>query len=761
MTNFREYLLINRLIRFVKRAIQTGFMLVAGAVITLAILWHVFPFSKEFLNIRSSAKIVLSDKGEPMRVFLGEDDSLCIPIRLDEMSPWVIKATIAVEDRRFYSHHGIDGIALARAILQNSTSMRRMSGASTISMQLMRMSFGRKRTISSKLLESFRALQLESSYSKDDILEMYLNSAPYGGNIYGVEAASLTYFGKRCKDLTLGEAALLAGIPQSPANYRPDEHPLRAYRRREIVLNRMVETGFIENDIAEKALTQKYSEFRYPMPIRSPHFCDFANARIKTNRIESFINLNLQTITERSIRSKINEFYNRGISDGAGVIIDVRRSAIVAMTGSPDYFRFKDGQVNGAIAKRSPGSALKPFLYGLGYDAGIITPDTVVADVPKRFTEYIPLNFDKEYMGLMPAGEALACSRNVPAVELLRKIGTDDFLKTLVKSGFNSLQKSRRYKGLTLALGGGEVSLLELANAYAMLARLGVYKDYRISLSQKSFREETVIDKGAAWMVYESLRRAARLTDPEIAWKTGTSWGFRDAWCIGYDADYVVAIWFGNFDGRPSQALSGSDIAKPVVFEIFRQIAAGKGGYSLISKPDDVSQRRVCSKTGLPASEACPDTRYAYYMPLKTEHGSCSIHTRRLITDENGISRFEVTEKWEPAIDAWLRRTRRADKSDSIKTVNYLRIISPVSGDEFAITDDSRSNTQKISLLANSSGNSKLYWYINGIYAGESINQQPVLWEIKKGTHIISVADKNGLTDKCTINVKDLRDASP
>ena len=750
-----------RVLRISKWVFGLGVLLSVLGVMTFIILWHAFPFSDEFLDIRCPSTIIVSAGGEPMRVYPGDDDSLCIPVTLEDMSPWLIDATLAVEDKRFYSHRGVDALAVLRAIKQNVRSMRRASGASTISMQLMRMSFNRERTIVSKMIEAFRALQLESLYGKDKILAMYLNSAPYGGNIYGVEAASRRYFGKSCRDLTLGEAALLAGLPQSPSKYRPDRHPEKAYARRATVLKSMLREGYLTGEQMRRAGNREYERFVHRMLVRAPHFCDWVRRRTRTSRVESFIDLEIQTMAEQALRRRVDELSGQDVTNGAVIVIDVERAAIVAMVGSVDFLDPDEGQVNGVLAKRSPGSTLKPFLYGLAYDCGKITPDTVVADVPRTFGEYEPQNYDRTFLGLLPAGEALALSRNIPAVDLLRRTGVERFTEKLIDIGFSSLKEDRLYHGLTLTLGGGEVRLLKIADAYAALARLGSYHPARMAKCERRLPYERVLAKGAAWMVYESLRTVAQPGDPGIAWKTGTSWGHRDAWCIGYDGRYVVGVWMGNFDGRSSEVLAGGTVARPVTFRIFEQLGAANGGYKVIRRPDEVGRRHVCARTGLPAASACPETTLSDYLPGKAAQGRCDVHVRYIVEGNRGKKRLAVAERWGASIDAWLRRTRATADGGGLTSGPYLRIVTPADGDEFALVEDGLAGGERLALLAGGSDDGPFFWYVDNEYVGRSDHQGPFLWTLKEGAHTITVADEKGLSASCRIRVSLLRNSVP
>lgn len=510
-----------------------------------------------------------------MLCIVGPDEQWRYPVSLQDVSPWLIQATIAVEDERFYRHPGVDPAAVVRAIGQNALAGRIVSGASTLDMQVCRMMDNRPRTCSAKVVEAFRALQLNRLLSKEQILEAYLNAAPYGGNVRGVEAASLRYFNKRAKDLSLAEASLLAGLPQSPSRYRPDRHLDVARDRQRVVLRSMFKKGMIsERQLAEATAC----------PIRvcqSPHFpraihAGFLALKHRPQGGRTTIDLDVQNEIER-----LASAHAATLPEGtelAVVVIDVAQSAIVAMLGSGDSGDPVDGQVNGVLAKRSPGSALKPFLYAAAFEAQRLSGESIVYDVPISRGAWTPSNFDRTHVEEITVAEALRRSLNVPAILVAEGIGLARCCGVLETAGVNLPADAQKRGGLALAVGGIEVSLLDLTNAYATLARDGVRQTPRLFADESS--ESTRAMKSQVCAAINDIlssrqRLPAAVSEgsegaiPWFMWKTGTSSGRRDAWAVGHNRRYAIGVWAGRFRGGGRLEYVGAQAAEPLLCRLF------------------------------------------------------------------------------------------------------------------------------------------------------------------------------------------------
>ncbi len=620
----------------------------ALGALAVAAAWFSIPPYRGDLRDYGAATIIRDRRGRPLRVVLARNGLLSEPIPRERTGDWAARALVAGEDKRFYRHGGVDLLAVGRAAWRNLRNRRIVSGASTISMLVGKLTEPRPRTFWTKLVEARHALELEKALGKEELIGQYLNRAPFGGNLVGIEAAARRYFAKSAADLTLSEAALLIGIPQAPSRLRPDLYPERAGKRRNYILEQMRRCGFITEQQFRRAAAQEILVAREPRPFLAPHFCDLV-ARLYPRQpsIVTSLDLDLQALAEKALRARLEELRENDVRGGAIVVLEVRTGAVQAMVGSPDYAAAADsGQVNGALARRSPGSALKPFVYALALDEGLCSPRLVVADVPMDFAGYRPQNFNRDYCGPVSARDALVQSLNIPALIYVQKLGLENVVRRLRAAGLATLDRPAEHYGLGIAIGACEVTLLELANAYACLARQGGYRAATCLEQAAPGRETRLFSDEAAYLVAEILSGDERAADagghlaevrrPRVAWKTGTSAGNRDAWCLAYNPEYVVGVWLGNPAGRPSRALIGSSAAAPVALGIFRQLYP-KGDAPWYARPRLLGSRQVCKTSGMPPNPCCPETVPDDYLPGITVCAECNVHQAAVVgTDPNG-----------------------------------------------------------------------------------------------------------------------------
>ena len=555
------------------------------AVLAIAALFFLldvlFPFPTNVLH-RDAAVIVFDRNGDPMRIVLPRDQKVRIPIALDELPPELIRSVITSEDRWFWRHPGVNPIAIARAAWSNVIARRRVSGASTIPMQIARMAEPKSRTIFAKMREAFRALQLTLHTTKREQLEAYFNMAPYGGNIEGIGAASRVYFGKEPSQLSIGEIAFLTTLPRQPNRFDPLRDHVAATHARDRVLRQLHDRGAFTSAEISAAMRQPLPRARRKAPFIAPHFCDYAIAQAPgRTRIFTTLDPRIQQLAEQQVRARIASLRAWGVEQTSVVVIDINTGEVVAMVGSANFFDpQRQGQVNGAVARRSPGSTLKPFLYAKAFDDGILIPDSILLDIPTDYSGYVPENYDGTYRGRVAARDALIQSLNAPAVRLLSDEGVDEFVKLLRNGGLQSLDRDPSKYGLPLILGAAEVRLIDLTNLYAALARGGEYKPthiYKTSVltphSSVLFSHEStaMITEILSQLKRPDMPRAWQLTreSPSVAWKTGTSYGHRDAWSVGYSSRYAIGVWAGNFDGHGQKGMSGSEFAAPLLFDLF------------------------------------------------------------------------------------------------------------------------------------------------------------------------------------------------
>ena len=519
--------------------------------------------------------LVVDRDGRLLRPYTTLDGRWRLPAGREQVDPRFLQLLLAYEDKRFGAHRGVDPLALGRAFTQLLGHGRIISGASTITMQVARLLEPRtERSLTAKLRQMVRALELEVTLSKDEILALYLSLAPYGGNLEGVRAASLAYFGKEPRRLTLGEAAMLVALPQSPEQRRPDRSANAARNARDRVLDRLGAAGVVPWDEIARAKHEPVPDGRKPMPMLAPHAADAAIAAAPDRRlhrltIDAALQRNLEDLARERARALGSEI------SVAIVAVDHGSGEVLARVASADYFDTRrSGQVDMTAAVRSPGSTLKPFIYGLGFEDGLIHPDTLIEDRPIRFGSYAPENFDLTFQGTVTVRRALQLSLNVPAVAVLDKIGANRFAARLEQAGGSFALPEGEVPGLAIGLGGVGVKLTDLVALYAGLARLGttVPLTERVANGVEAPSGRRLLDPVAAWYVGSILLGTPppeNAAGGRIAFKTGTSYGYRDAWAVGFDGRHTIGVWVGRPDGAPVPGLLGRVAAAPILFDAF------------------------------------------------------------------------------------------------------------------------------------------------------------------------------------------------
>jgi penicillin-binding protein 1C len=505
--------------------------------------------------------------GKVLRLFTTKDGYWRLPAHLEQIDPHFVRFLLAYEDKRFWSHYGVDPFALSRAVLQLLGHREIISGASTITMQTVRLLHPRPRTIRSKLIEMAEALRLEWRFSKEEILETYLTLAPYGGNIEGIEAACQFYFHKNASRLTPSEAALLISLPQSPEQRRPDRHPEHAKAARNQVLVRLQENKLLRAEQVKLAQEQAVPLRRYPAPFLAPQLTARIHAlQPHQQELHTTLDISLQEKAEALARQAQQHFNSRK-QTLALLVVDNRTRQVLAHVASGGW---RISSLDLTRARRSPGSALKPFIYGLAFEQGILHPETLILDQPERFGSYGPDNFDRQHHGWIPAREALHRSLNLPAVQVLERVGPARFLARFARLGIimgNGKPQEER-PGLSIALGGTATTLRDLTALYAALADKGSYRPITFNPTARPGPELRLFSPAAAWQIDRILRTMPQ-SDGRIRYKTGTSYGFRDAWAIGYTQQYTVGVWVGRPDGGYGKRQTGADLAVPILLQVF------------------------------------------------------------------------------------------------------------------------------------------------------------------------------------------------
>ncbi len=831
-----------------RRAAAVALALVAiGPFCWFILLNALFPFPWETLR-RPPAAMVTDREGEPLRFFLPADERWRFPVRLSELPRELPQALVASEDRWFWRHPGVNPVAVVRAAWSNLWAGEVVSGASTIPMQIARMAEPGPRTLPRKLREAFRALQLERRYSKGELLEVYLNLTPYGGNVEGVGAAAWFYFGKTPDRLSLGEIALLTALPRSPSRYDPTLHPAAARAARDRVLAQLAARGVFPRGEIEHAAAQPLPSERRRPPFAAPHFAELATARMPSaTRLQATLDRSVQSIAEEQVAQRIGELRSLGISNAAVVVLENRTRAVRALVGSAGFQeKAFQGQVNGVMARRSPGSTLKPFLYALALDQGRVIPDSWLLDVPTDFAGYVAENYDERYRGRVTVRDALIQSLNACAVRLLAEVGLRDFHGLLLRGGLATLDRPAHQYGLPLVLGAGEVRLLDLVNLYASLAEGGRYEAVRMvephplspspiappptgrggthaerrRQGQADFLSAMAPDSSllpvrrtppdlrppspggrggdgrggqgvrlfspsAARLVTQILTDVRRPDLPEawdlardvpsVAWKTGTSYGHRDAWAVGFSRNFTIGVWVGNFDGRPRQGISGSQHAGPLLFDLFRAIDPGG-----LRPGDDPAARHgvdeieVCSESHELPGPFCPTRIRVPYLPDRSRLTACTWHRRVLVDAGSGdllagdclggrSHAFRLLTIPPPELAAWWRAQgmpvadlpRLSPACRGIPAGEPPRIVSPDAATPYRLRRDAPAEFQRILLTARTGpGVSRLFWYQDGQLVAAAAPAESRFLPPVRGEHRLVVTDDLGRSDGITYRVE-------
>jgi penicillin-binding protein 1C len=737
-------------------------ILLTGATAALSTAaWVSSPIPPGLLRSGLEPGTVLRDReGRVLRDARAIDGSRRRWVALDRMDPDLLAAFLAVEDRRFYRHHGVDPLAAARAARANLRAGRIVSGGSTITMQLARILRPAPHTWPGKGAQLLWALRLEQHLDKQTILEQYLNRLPLGQGTNGVESAASLYFGTTAAEVSLGQAALLAGLARAPSADNPLVAPRRAGVRRAYALGRLQAVGYASAEAATRAGAEPLiAPSRLP-GFRAPHFTtrvlhelDRSGQALLTGWRTS-LDLALQEEVESEVGHTVETLAERGVRQAAAVVLDNHSGEILAWVGSPDFWADTAGQVDMVVSPRQPGSALKPFLYALAFDRGF-TPASILPDIAKVYQTgtgpYRPRNYDRRYHGPVRAREALASSYNVPAVELANRLGVGALLRTLRLAGFASLGRSADHYGLGLSLGNGDVTLLELANGYRALANAGVWRPVTWRASDPDRAAEPgrrLASTQAAALVLDILGdRTARIPGFGVetpldfpfpaAVKTGTSRHFTDNWAVATTGRFTVAVWVGNFNGRPMDGVSGVSGAGPL---LQRTVLATARRYAPGALPTPSATGAlplaICRLSGTRAGPDCP-AEIEWFVPGTEPALRCDWHVR------GGVALPAEYAEW--AGEAELAAPAAAPAPPA---ADRFQIVSPLDGDHYRVPPGADPRYATVALRAAGQGTPAARWYVDGAaFAGAR-------WTLVPGTHRIRALGAGGQRAEVSITVE-------
>ncbi|MFL1501490.1 peptidoglycan glycosyltransferase PbpC [Pseudomonas sp. O64] len=768
--------------------VAVGFVLLLIALLWLADRIWPLPLPKDDL-----ARVVLAEDGTPLWRFADANGVWRYPVQTSEVSPYYLDALLTYEDRWFYEHPGVNPLALVRATWQNLTGARVVSGGSTLSMQVARLLDPHSRTFHGKLRQLWRTAQLEWHLSKDEILNLYLNRAPFGGTLQGVAAASWAYLGKSPAQLTHAEAALLAVLPQAPSRLRPDRHPQRAQQARDKVLRRLAEFQVWPQSAVDEALEEPLLLAPRLEPSLAPLLARRLNRPDSPPLIRTTLDATLQRRLEDLLlgwRARLPEHTSAAI-----LVVEEETMAVRAYLGSVDINDAKRfGHVDMISALRSPGSTLKPFLYGMALDDGLIHSESLLQDVPRRYGDYRPGNFSMGFSGAVPASTALSSSLNLPAVQLLEAYGPKRFAAEMRIGGVPLALPALAEPNLALILGGAGSRLEDLVSGYSAFARDGRSAAIRLQ-PDDTLKERPLLSPGSAWIVRRILSGQARpdrdpraelVQRPVLAWKTGTSYGFRDAWAIGVGPRYLIGVWIGRPDGTPVPGQFGLASAAPLMLQVHDVLTNrdSQRGISAPVKPvpANVGVAAICWPLGQPMSRSDPNCRrqrFAWTLDNTTPPTlqaldqplsvglmeSVWVNAKGLRVDAHcpgAVSKNIAL--WPAPLEPWLprveRREARIPPADpdcpppALAASSPLSIVGVREGDQLRLPAASQQTLRlKISALG---GSGRRWWFLNGAPLGDSANQDSINASFEQlGRYQLSVLDEAGQTARLEFSVVD------
>ncbi len=762
-----------------RRTLVRALTVAAAFPVAFLVLSLLFPLPP----LKPYSVVVADRNGKFVHAFLAEDGAWRLRTSPDEIPPRMKEILIRREDRWFYYHPGVNPFAILRAVLQNVRSGRRVSGASTITMQIARMLHPGERTYLTKAVEVFRALQLESRYSKKELLEIYLSIAPLGGNVEGLRSAALLYYDTPLERLNIAQLFDLMLVPGDPNGLQPDRKPERLLLERRRQAAAWIRRGILTREDSVVIWNTPALAVRRPLPRYAPHFA----LRVRemypdASDVRSSLDLGVQHTVEQLLSNHLRPWKQRGVRNSAVLVVENGTREIIAYAGSEDFADAgASGQVDAVRALRSPGSTLKPFLYAMQMDRGELTPRSRLLDTPYDAEGFLAENYDGTYSGYVYAEDALRRSLNVPMVRMLKKAGLHRFLDFTSNAGFASLAAQRARLGLSMILGGCGVTLEELVAGYAAFPAGGKYAPLRFVHDGHAGAGEgkQIFSPSSAWMVTEILRGLDRpdlpnnfefaLNLPAVAFKTGTSYGRRDAWSIGYSAEYTVGVWIGNVDQKGNPELVGGKSAAPLLIDILNSISRGNQK-TILPQPKDIRGRLVCARSGLLPGPRCENLIDDVCSASLTTQRICDVCREVLVSPDGRLSycpscvadhpyRTVTMAEYPPELlDFW----RKSGTPYAAAPPHYPLCSRLYSGDGPAIVSPSDDMTyyfvakkQKLVLQATSGVDVREHaWYVNDTYLGRNKAGEKLFVPIAAGDHTVTCIDDRGRATSVHIKVK-------
>jgi len=770
-----------------------GSVVIASTVLALLLFYFALP-THLFL---SPTSYVIEDKaGNLLGASIATDGQWRFPVT-EAVPDKFAKCIVAFEDKRFYYHPGVDPLALIRAVSQNISGKQVISGGSTLTMQVIRMSRNKSRTIWQKFIEAFLALRLEAGYSKSSILRLYSANAPFGSNVVGLDAAAWRYFGRPPQQLSWAETATLAVLPNAPSLIHPGRNRAALLAKRNLLLNKLTAMGVIDSSTAELAKLEPLPDKPLPLPRIAPHLLErFKKEHDQLGITQTRVRTSLNTQLQQQVSDIIDRYHRNlsanGIHNAAALVLDVETGHALAYVGNVHTPRSdeSENQVDMINSLRSPGSTLKPLLYAAMLTDGMMLPHTLIPDIPTQIGGYAPQNYDLGYDGAIPASRALSRSLNIPAVKMLQQYKYQRFHPYLKRVGIHSLNRPADFYGLSMILGGCEVTPWELAGTYASMARtLNHYEQYHsnynsedyhapsylengVQSSERATERASIVDHASLYFTFQAMNEVMRpgeealweqfASSKKVAWKTGTSFGFRDGWAVGLTPTHVVCVWVGNADGEGRPGLTGIQTAAPILFDIF-DLLPSSGWFT--APLDRMVQTAVCRESGYLAGPDCPhpDT---VYIPVPGHRSAVCPYHQTIHTNPEGTLQVTadcsapdqmVSAKWfvlPPAMEYYYKPRHSNYRElppfaagcypggegrvmEMIYPKDHAKIYIPLE------IDGQRG--QVIFNAAHRKAGSRIYWHLDNTFVGETQTFHQLALDIPTGQHRITLVDDKGL----------------
>lgn len=758
---------------------------IKSAIVFVLLLAYYFSLPRVLFEEPYST-VIESSEGDLLGAKIARDGQWRFPAQ-DSVPDKFKKCIVYFEDRHFYSHPGFNPVAMANAVRQNTSAGKVVRGGSTLTQQVIRLSRkGKSRTYFEKLIEMLLATRLELRCSKDEILELYAAHAPYGGNVVGLEMASWRYFGVQSHQLSWAESATLAVLPNAPSLIYPGKNQQRLLEKRNRLLKTLLLEHVIDRQTCDLAMAEPLPQKPFDLPQIAPHLLQRVAKNQEGQRVKTTIDISLQNRVNQLAKYYYNQYRQNDVNNLAIIVVDIENRDIIGYIGNAptDSDHQKDVDIIGA--PRSTGSILKPLLYASMLDDGDLLPNTLVADVPTQISGYAPQNFNLTFDGAVPAHRALARSLNIPAVLMLQNFGVNKFYERLQQFKLKDINRRPDNYGLSLILGGAESNLWDLCRTYAgMSSTVNYFNSHQGKYRTKEFAElnyqygfendfgkesyhKTILGAGSVWLTYKAMEEVNRPEGDEawkfydsslkIAWKTGTSFGNRDAWAIGTNSRYVVGVWIGNASGEGRPELTGVESAAPVLFDVFNLLPRKKW---FAAPLNDLEEMEICSLSGHLAKDECPKIKQL--VPLKGKTTSVCPYHRTIHLDKTGKYRVNsscenveniVSKSWFvlPPVMEWYYKSQHIEylplppfRDDCAGTQAVMDFIYPKSNGKIYLTKNFNSQIQPVILkVAHSRRDTELFWYVDNEFKGatKTFHEMPIAPQT--GVHYITVTDESG-----------------